>query len=100
MEFKDMSKEQIEEMIKTEINTLGKFLERVRDETDYDIQAFAKIALLDDKEMDISTGILHFGDPDLVRTIVLADDWIAGGTSIEVFGMLQALLNEDDMEDE
>lgn len=99
MGFKYMSKKEIECMIRTEVNTLGKFLERIQDETDYDIQAFVKISLLDDREMDISTGTLHFGDQDLVRSIVLNDDWIVKGTSIEIINKLNELL-DDDMEDD
>lgn len=100
MEFKYMSKKEIEGMIRTKIKTLGDFLKRVEDETDYDIQAFAKVAMFDDKEMDVSTGTLHFGDPGIIKSIVFSDDWITSEAKAEITGILDALLNQNDKEDE
>lgn len=100
MEFKYMSKKEIEDMIRTEIKTLGDFLKRVEDETDYDIQAFAKVAMFDDKEMDVSTGTLHFGDPGIIKSIVFSDDWITSEAKAEITGILGTIFSHLDREDD
>lgn len=100
MEFKDMSKKQIEDMIKTEIKTLGHFLNRIDEETEYDIQAFAKICLFDENEMEFSSGSLHFGDPRVVRPIVMNDDWIRiDKEHEEIINFLDSIFNDEEEEE-
>lgn len=96
MELKYMTKNEIEELIRTEVKTLKRFLKKVNKETKYETHAFAKISLIDDEEKEIRTKSLKFGDPDLLKTIVLRDELL----TLDITCLLNTILDEEENEDE
>lgn len=69
MEYKDMSREQLLEMVRNELETVANFVEKVNEETDFNFQMFLTSAIIDESDRSMHGGKVIHGDIDILRML-------------------------------
>lgn len=98
MEYKDMSREQLLEMVRNELETVSNFVDKVNEETDYNFQMFLASAIIDESDRSMHGGKVIHGDIEMLRMLAFEGltDFQAHQEKdgVEDFEMLEGIITD------